>query len=169
MGVRAVEDDFHARFSCMERHYCYKIWNRSTPSALAPWRHWWMPRKLNIEAMQEASQYIIGEQDFTSFQATGCQSHSPIRDVRLVHVSQHDWEVCIEVQANAFLYHMVRNIVGNLVYVGIGKWDAEHIHTLLEKKNRSMAAPTAPAQGLYFMNAVYPEFSSRHLIGQEKH
>ena len=165
IGVCAVDDDFHARFSCVERHYRYKIWNRSTPSALMPWRHWWMPRDLDIAAMQQASQYMIGEHDFSSFQASGCQAHSPVRNLKLIEISRQGWEVHIQVQADAFLYHMVRNIVGNLVHIGIGKWEPEYIACILEQKNRAIAAATAPAQGLYFVDAIYPEFSARSLIG----
>lgn len=167
MGVCAVEDDFHARFSCKERRYCYKIWNRSTPSVLSAWRHWWMPRTLDIKAMQQAADYILGEHDFSAFQATGCQSHSAVREVRYLNVSQQGWEIRIDINADGFLYHMVRNIVGNLVRVGMGKWQADYIPELMQQKNRAIAAATAPAQGLYFSDAVYPAFSARELIGKE--
>ncbi len=167
MGVCAVEDDFHARFSCMERRYCYKIWNRSTPSVLSAWRHWWMPRTLDVKAMQQAAGYMLGEHDFGAFQAAGCQSHSAVREIRYLNVSQQGWEIRIDIHADGFLYHMVRNIVGNLVQVGTGKWQADYIPELMQQKNRAIAAATAPAQGLYFSDAVYPAFSARDLIGKE--
>jgi len=167
IGVCAVDDDFHARFSCMERRYRYKIWNRSTPSVLAAWRHWWMPRALDISAMQEAARYMLGTHDFGAFQAAGCQAHSAVREIRHLTVEQHGWEVCIDVHADGFLYHMVRNIVGNLVQVGTGKWQADYIPELIQQKNRAIAAATAPAQGLYFSDALYPLFSARELIGKE--
>jgi len=167
MGVRAVEDDFHARFSCMERRYRYQIWNRSTPSVLAAWRHWWMPRSLNVQAMQQAADYMLGKHDFSSFQATACQAHSAVREIRHLLVSQQGWEVKIDIHADGFLYHMVRNIVGNLVQVGMGKWQADYIPELMQQKNRAIAAATAPAQGLYFSDALYPLFSAKALIGKE--
>ena len=166
-GVRAVEADFHARFSCLERTYRYQIWNRSTPSALSPWRHWWIPRTLNIDAMQTAAQQIIGEHDFTSFRAANCQAHSPIRRIHQISLQQHDCDIQLTLSANGFLYHMVRNIVGSLVQVGTGRWQPDIMGTLLQQKNRSLAAATAPAHGLYFINAKYPDFNSRDLIGYE--
>jgi len=168
MGVRAVADDFHARFSCLERRYCYRIWNRTTPSALAPWRHWWMPRVLDIEAMQAAAELLLGEHDFAVFQAAGCQAYSSVRNMRHISVVKNDWEVLIQVQADAFLYHMVRNIVGSLVQVGIGRWPASYMTELLTSKDRLQAAATAPAQGLYFSDAVYEDFTARSLIGLER-
>jgi len=167
MGVCAVENDFHARFSCLERRYRYQIWNRSTPSVLAAWRHWWMPRQLDISAMQQAASYMIGKHDFGTFQATGCQAHSAVREIRYLRVQQQGWEVSIDVHADGFLYHMVRNIVGNLVQVGTGKWQADYIPELMQHRNRAIAAATAPAQGLYFSDALYPLFSARDLIGKE--
>jgi len=166
-GVCAVEDDFHARFSCLERRYRYQIWNRSTPSVLAAWRHWWMPRTLDICAMQQAADYIVGRKDFAAFQATACQAHSSVREVRYLAVTQKGWEVNIEIHADGFLYHMVRNIIGNLVQVGVGKWPAEYIPELIRQKNRSLAAATAPAQGLYFSNALYPRFHALDIVGKE--
>lgn len=167
MGVCAVENDFHARFSCLERRYRYQIWNRSTPSVLAAWRHWWMPRELDVNAMQQAADYIVGKHDFGAFQAAGCQAHSAVREVRYLSVSQQGWEVNIDIHADGFLYHMVRNIVGNLVQVGVGKWQADYIPELMQQRDRAIAAATAPAQGLYFSDALYPLFSARELIGKE--
>ncbi|MDQ6968090.1 MAG: tRNA pseudouridine(38-40) synthase TruA [Mariprofundaceae bacterium] len=167
IGVCAVKDDFHARFSCTERRYRYQIWNRSTPSALAEWRHWWMPRALDVKAMQQAADYMVGKHDFGTFQATRCQSHSAVREVRYLAVRQQGWEVTIDIHADGFLYHMVRNIVGNLVQVGIGKWQADYIPELMQQRNRVIGAATAPAQGLYFSDALYPLFSARELIGKE--
>ncbi len=167
MGVCAVDDDFHARFSCLERRYRYQIWNRSTPSVLAAWRHWWMPRALDIQAMQQAADFMLGKHDFGAFQAAGCQAHSSVREIRYLTVRQQGWEVFIDIHADGFLYHMVRNIVGNLVQVGTGKWQADYITELMQQKDRSIAAATAPAQGLYFSDALYPLFSARELIGEE--
>ena len=167
VGVCAVESDFHARFSCQSRRYRYQIWNRSTPSALLTWRYWWMPRNLNIDAMQEAASYMLGKQDFSSLQGAGCQAHSASRDIGVLTIEKKGCEVLIEVEADGFLYHMVRNIVGNLVHVGIGHWQPEYIQELLALKKRSEGAVTAPSQGLYFVDAIYPNFSARDLIGRQ--
>jgi len=167
VGVLPVEDDFHARFSCIERSYRYQIWNRTTPSVLSPWRHWWMPRPINLEAMQEAAQYLLGTHDFSSFRASHCQAHTPIRTIHRMDVQQHGWEINIKVAADGFLYHMVRNIVGNLVQVGIGRWSPKELADILAGQDRTLAAATAPARGLYFTDAKYPNFSSRAWVGKE--
>lgn len=166
-GVRAVSPDFHARFDCLERRYRYEIWNRSTPSAIHNWRHWWMPRTLDLQAMQQAAACFIGEHDFTSFRAAGCQAASAVRNLRHVEVYRDGWRVMIEVRADAFLYHMVRNIVGTLARIGTGDWPPEMVNELLALKDRTRAAATAPAHGLYFSDAIYEGFSARDLIGCE--
>jgi len=159
-GVRAVAADFHARFDCRERAYRYQIWNRGTAPAIERWRHWWMPRPLDIHAMQEAALHLKGRHDFSSFRAAGCQASSPMREVRELRIAQRDFCVSIEVSADAFLYHMVRNMVGSLVRVGLGKWTAGSMAELLAGRDRLLAGETAPAHGLYFTNAVYDAFSS---------
>ncbi len=166
-GVLPVADDFHARFSCVERSYRYQIWQRTTPSALSPWRHWWMPRPMNLEHMRQAAECLLGEHDFTSFRASHCQAHSPIRTISRIEIEQHGWEVHIHIAANAFLYHMVRNVVGSLVQVATGSWEVERMAQVLEAKDRNIAAATAPARGLYFTNARYPDFSSQAWVGRE--
>ncbi|MDQ6976465.1 MAG: tRNA pseudouridine(38-40) synthase TruA [Mariprofundaceae bacterium] len=164
LSVDAVAADFHARFHCTERQYRYQIWNRKTCSALHPWRHWWMPRPLNISAMQQAATYFVGKHDFNAVRASGCQAHSSVRTLHRLDVNEHGYGIHLHVRADAFLYHMVRNIAGCLVEVGLGRWDAEHITHILQQKTRQHAAVTAPAHGLYFTNACYPNFTSRELI-----
>lgn len=161
LNVCAVAPDFHARFDCRERAYRYQIWNRTTAPAIHRWRHWWMPRSLDIPNMQKAAIYLTGQHDFSSFRASGCQASSPVHEVRELRVEQHAACIDIFVRADAFLYHMVRNIVGSLVQVGIGKWPPEHMPELLLAKDRTLAAATAPAWGLYFTNAVYDTFDSQ--------
>lgn len=165
VGVRGVHEHFHARFDCLERAYRYRIWNRPTASALHAWRHWWMPRTLSTDAMNEAASLLVGEHDFSAFRAAGCQAHSAVRDVRQMQVERDGWVVSIEVRANAFLYHMVRNIVGGLVRVGVGDWQPQDIRALLESKDRGQGAATAPAHGLYFLDAGYADFWASELIG----
>lgn len=166
-GVQAVAPDFHARFDCRERRYRYEIWNRSTPSAIFNWRHWWMPRTLDVQAMQQAAAYFVGEHDFTSFRAAGCQASSAVRNLRHLSVWQEGWRIMVDVRADAFLYHMVRNIVGTLVRIGTGDWPPAMVADLLALKDRTQAAATAPAHGLYFTDAIYEGFSARDLIGRE--
>lgn len=165
VGVRSVSDDFNARFDCLGRDYRYLIWNRQTASALHAWRHWWMPRSLSVDKMNESAAFLIGQHDFSSFQASGCQSRSPIRNIKSIKTIQNGYCIAIDVSADAFLYHMVRNIVGALIRVGIGDWLPSDIHTLLGARNRNLGAATAPAHGLYFKDAVYAEFRASELIG----
>jgi len=163
IGVCGVCADFHARFDCRERAYRYQIWNRTTAPAIHRWRHWWMPRGLDIPMMQQAAVYLTGRHDFSSFRATGCQASSPIRELREVRIERQGECVLIHFRADAFLYHMVRNLVGSLVQVGVGKWSPEQMEEVLLARDRKQAADTAPAHGLYFTHAVYDDFDSREI------
>lgn len=165
VGVRAVCEDFHARFDCRERSYRYQIWNRNTPSAIQRWRHWWMPRPLDVSLMQQAAELCLGRQDFSAIRAAGCQAAHAIRTINRLEVYRDGDQVCIEVAADAFLYHMVRNLVGNLVAVGQGRFTPEQFKALLAGKDRSVGAATAPAHGLYFVDARYDEFLASDLTG----
>jgi len=164
-GARAVASDFHARFDCRERVYRYQIWNRNTASSLHRWRHWWMPRALDLKLMREAAGYCTGRFDFSAFRAAGCQASSAVRTIKTLTIEQHGFCIHISVSADAFLYHMVRNLVGNLVEVGMGKRSPESLSTLLAARDRSLGAATAPAHGLYFTDAVYDDFRASALIG----
>lgn len=164
VAVRAVAAGFHARFDCRERAYTYRIWNRTTASALHAWRHWWMPRKLDVGLMCEAAEHLKGTHDFSSLRASGCQASGATRTIRDLSIRRDACEVSISVRADAFLYHMVRNLVGNLVEVGTGKMSPEALKSLLEKRDRTLGAATAPAHGLYFSDAVYDDFSARQML-----
>jgi len=165
VAVRNVDGDFHARFDCIERAYRYQIWNREVASALQAWRHWWIPLDLDVEAMRVSSAHLLGKQDFTTFRASGCQAGSPVREVRTIEVRRQGCIISIDIRADAFLYHMVRNIVGALVWAGLGKYSADDVKQLLGLHDRSqLAAPMAPAHGLYFADAVYSVFSSRTVL-----
>ncbi len=163
LGVRAVDATFHARFDCRERAYRYQIWNRNTASALSRWRHWWMPRHLDIGRMREAAGVLIGRHDFSAFRASGCQAASAVRELRRLEIERNGYAVCIQMWADAFLYHMVRNIVGTLVEIGVSNRSVETMVAVLASKDRRQAAATAPAHGLYFTEAVYDGFSSRDI------
>lgn len=164
LAARAAPAGFHARFSCVGRVYRYQIWNRNTASAIHPWRHWWMPRPLDVAAMQEAAEHLIGTHDFTAFRASGCQAASAVRTLRKIKVHRHGWAIHLHFEADAFLYRMVRNIVGSLVRVGVGDWKPEKIFEILKKRKRALAGATAPPHGLYFVDACYAGFSATSLV-----
>jgi len=164
VATRAVDSDFHARFDCTMRCYRYLIWNRTTAApALSHWRHWWMPRPLDLEAMRQAATLCLGRHDFSAMRAAGCQANHAIRCINTLSINQQGFEIAIKVAADAFLYHMVRTLVGTLIEVGIGQRSPESIRELLASKNRASAGKTAPAHGLYFTNACYKQFSSADL------
>lgn len=165
-GVKAVADDFHARFDCYERRYQYKIWNRAHKSVLHANYAWWVPQPLDIEDMNQAGHSILGEHDFSSFRASGCQSNSSKRELKQLSASRNGDMITIDVAADAFLYHMVRNLTGSLVAIGSGRWKPDYMYELLQEKNRSLAAETAPAHGLYFTDALYPGFSAQEISGE---
>ena len=152
-----VGRDFHARTSAIARHYRYEILNRSMASALGPRQQTLCPKPLDAEAMQAAANCLIGEHDFSSFRAQGCQSKSPIRFLHFIRVRREGERVLIDVGANAFLHHMVRNIVGSLMAVGAGKESTEWLAGVLAARNRRLAGITAPSDGLYFAGVLYPE------------
>jgi len=164
VAVRAVDESFHARFDCRERAYTYRIWNRTTAPALHAWRHWWMPRKLDLDAMRAAAAHALGKRDFGALRAAGCQAAHAVRTIREINIWQQGVTIGIDVRADAFLYHMVRNLVGNLVDAGIGRQTPDGFAALLEGGDRKLGAQTAPAHGLYFMDAVYDDFSARSML-----
>ena len=148
-----VADDFSARFDCVARHYKYVVLNRSAVPVLNKNRVYWVPRKLDVDAMRAAAEKMIGNHDFTSFRAAECQAKSPIKTLDKIEITQNGDEIVFEFSARSFLHHMVRNLVGTLVEIGLGK--PYDIDAVFAAKNRSAAGPTAPASGLYFMRADY--------------
>ncbi|MBR4891964.1 MAG: tRNA pseudouridine(38-40) synthase TruA [Alphaproteobacteria bacterium] len=153
LDCEIVSEDFNARFDCVARHYKYVVLNRSASPVLNKNRVYWVPRRLNVKAMQYAAQKLLGNHDFTSFRASECQAKSPVKTLDKVEITQNGDEIIFEFSARSFLHHMVRNIVGTLVEIGLGK--PFEIDEILEAKNRSAAGPTAPASGLYFIRADY--------------
>lgn len=153
LSCDVVADDFNARFDCTARHYRYVVLNRRTAPVLNKNRVWWVPRKLNIDAMRDAATHLIGHHDFTSFRATQCQAKSPIKTLDACNIITDGDNVIFEFSARSFLHHQVRNMVGTLVEIGLGKpYDIDEIFAAC---NRSAAGPTAPAFGLYFISADY--------------
>ncbi|MCS2170637.1 tRNA pseudouridine(38-40) synthase TruA [Scandinavium sp. TWS1a] len=155
--VKAVPDDFHARFSATARRYRYIIYNqRLRPAVLSEGvTHYY--HALDAERMQRAAQSLLGENDFTSFRAVQCQSRTPWRNVMHINVERYGAYVVVDIKANAFVHHMVRNIVGSLMEVGAGNQPESWIAELLEAKDRTLAAATAKAEGLYLVSVDYPE------------
>ncbi len=153
--VKQVDDDFHARFNAHARQYHYKIHNTPVRSALVGAYSLWEPRKLNVVAMNTAAEYLIGEHDFSSFRGSLCQAKSPIKTIEFINLTQTNNEILLDVKANAFLHHMVRNIVGTLLKVGRGEKSIKWVKEVLEAKDRKRAGATAEPHGLYFIKAFY--------------
>lgn len=151
-----VSDDFHARFSATARSYRYRILNRLQRSALYRSRAWWVHEPLNLDAMQAASAALLGEHDFSAFRAAGCQASHARRDVTVLELRRDgDW-VWLEISANAFLMHMVRNIMGTLVAVGKGEQPPGWVAEVLAGRDRKVGGITAPAHGLTLVSVRYP-------------
>ncbi len=157
LWVKEIQNDFHARYSALARLYRYVIHNRPVKSALQPSQVTWCYHPLDEEAMHLAGQHLVGNHDFSSFRAKGCQSLSPFRQVHFIDVSRDKDKVMVLVCANAFLHHMVRNIVGVLMAIGVGKQSANWTLDLLAAKKRELAGVTAPPYGLYLEAVHYPE------------
>ena len=151
-----VDDDFNARFSARARRYRYRILNRSArPGLQHQFLGWdWLP--LDAGAMHEAAQALLGERDFSAFRSAQCQATHARRNLQHISVVRLDDEVVVEVQANAFLHHMVRNLVGSLLMVGRGERPVDWMAELLDGRDRTVAGPTAPSAGLLFLGPRYP-------------
>ncbi len=152
---RVMPDDFHARFSARWRQYDYWLFNDPVRPALLAGRVGWVFRPLDVAAMQAAAQALVGTHDFSSFRAAQCQAASPVRDVQLLTVEQRGQLVRVRIRANAFLHHMVRNIVGALAYVGVGRRPPGWIAEVLAARSRAAAAPTFAAAGLVLSLVQY--------------
>lgn len=152
-----VIPDFHARFSATGRHYRYVIDNRAVRPAIMSQQLTWQCQRLDIEKMQEAAACLIGEHDFTSYRAVHCQAKNPVRTIHSITVERRGELVILDIHANAFLHHMVRNIAGVLMAIGCGKEKVSWAQEVLMAKNRSLGGVTAPAQGLYLVAIDYPE------------
>lgn len=155
--AKEMPSDFHARYSATARRYRYIIYNSPLrPGIFAEGvSHYYLP--LNEKAMHEAAQSLLGERDFTSFRAAHCQSNSPFRNIHHANVSRVGRYVILDIKANAFLHHMVRNIMGSLIKVGIGEASTSWISELLEIKDRTQAAATAKPNGLFLVEVDYPQ------------
>ena len=155
--VKPVPDTFSARFDALSRRYQYIIYNHTVRNALYATRMTWQCRPLNVEAMHIAAQFLVGEHDFQSYRAQSCQAKSSIREIYEISVQRRDNLVIIDIHANAFLHHMVRNITGVLMRIGVNEQPPVWAKEVLLAKDRTIADVTAPPHGLYLMRVTYPE------------
>jgi tRNA pseudouridine38-40 synthase len=155
--VQPVPEDFHARFGAVARAYRYVMASMPVRPALHRRRVSWTYRELDAERMQVASRCLIGEHDFSSYRAVGCQAKHPTRTIHRLEISRHGNYLYLDIEANAFLHHMVRNIAGVLMAIGTGERPLEWAAEVLAAKDRAQGGITAPPDGLYLVKVVYPE------------
>jgi len=150
-----VPDDFHARYSARSRTYRYRLLNRPVRSALSARHVGWFHLPLDVEKMRAAAALLVGEHDFSAFRSSECQAKSPVRTIHALEIEKAVDTIEFVVRADAFLHHMVRNLVGTLVYVGKGKHPPQWASEVLESRNRAKAAPTFGPEGLYLERIEY--------------
>ncbi len=160
LKAEAVSEDFHARYGATHKLYTYRILARLAPPTFDNDLVWWTRRDLNVSAMQEGAKHLLGNHDFTTFRATECQAKSPIKtldrlDIESLPLPEGGHELRFYVEARSFLHHQVRNMVGTLVQVGVGKWTPEDVKKALEAKDRKCGGMTAPASGLSLTRVYY--------------
>ncbi len=155
--AQQVAGDFHARFCAMRRRYRYVILTRSVRPTFLAGRVSWDYRPMDERRMAEAGAYLIGEHDFSSYRALACQAKSPVRTVYRLDVTRQGELIFIDIEANAFLHHMVRNIAGVLMAIGAGEREPAWAREVLEMRDRTLGGVTAPPHGLYLMEVGYPE------------
>ena len=150
-----VAHEFHARYSALSRTYRYELLNRPVRAALSAHYVGWFHLPLDLAKMREAAALLVGEHDFSAFRSSECQAKTPVRTIHSLEVQEHAQTIHFVIRANAFLHHMVRNLVGTLVYVGKGKHPPQWVHQVLESRNRAQAAPTFGPEGLYLERIEY--------------
>jgi tRNA pseudouridine38-40 synthase len=157
LRAERVADDFDARRSALFRSYLYRVVNRRAPLALDRGRAWAVRRRLDLEAMREAAQALVGRHDFTTFRDTQCQAKSPVRTLDRLDIVREGDAILFEVGARSFLHRQVRSMVGSLVDVGAGRWSAADLKAALDAADRARCGQVAPAHGLYLARVDYPE------------
>lgn len=155
LGAWRVDADFDARFSATARHYLYRIVNRRAPLALEHGKAWHLARTLDVEAMHEAAQSLVGKHDFTTFRSVQCQSASPVKTLDRLDVARHGEVIEIRASARSFLHNQVRSMVGSLRKIGDGSWPIERLGEILAQAERSACGPVAPPDGLYLIRVDY--------------
>jgi tRNA pseudouridine38-40 synthase len=156
LAVEPVPATFHARISARGRHYRYRILNRRPPPALERAWVWHVGPPLDVAAMREGARHLLGDHDFTTFRDALCQAKSPVKTLDALDIAVLGEEIVVDARARSFLHHQVRNIVGTLKLVGLGKWSPLHVKRALEARDRRAGGPTAPAQGLCLVAVTYP-------------
>jgi tRNA pseudouridine38-40 synthase len=157
LACRTVADDWHARFSCIARHYEYRIVTRRAPLTLTRGLAWRVPTPLDLDAMAEGAAKLLGRHDFTTFRSAHCQADNPVRTLdRLEVIGGPNGGISIHTSARSFLHHQVRSMVGCLALVGRGQWTPDDMRTALKARNRAALGLNAPPDGLYFVRADYP-------------
>ncbi|MBI28299.1 MAG: tRNA pseudouridine synthase A [Alphaproteobacteria bacterium MarineAlpha5_Bin11] len=155
LQVKEASDDFHARFSAIQRHYEYVIINRRSPLTVQKGLAWLVHKNLDVALMQEGAKFFIGKNDLNAFRSINCQSKTSIKTIDHIEIFQKNNYIKINIKAKSFLHSQVRIMVGTLVYVGEGKIQANEIKKIISEKKREKAGPTAPADGLYLKNVYY--------------
>ncbi|KQZ31336.1 pseudouridine synthase [Mesorhizobium sp. Root552] len=151
-----VADDFDARFSALGRHYLYRISNRRAPPALDKGKVWWVPKRLDAEAMDSAAKVLLGRHDFTTFRSAQCQANSPLRTLDRLDVVRLGDDIEIRASARSFLHNQVRSMVGSLKRVGEGAWTGGDLKAALDAQDRAACGQVAPPDGLYLAGVDYP-------------
>ena len=157
VSTKQVKSDFNARFSATKRYYKYRILCRAAPPGIEKGKVWHSRKDLSIRLMEEGTKYLIGKHDFTSFRTINCQAKSPIRTLDEISITSLGYEIIVNVAAKSFLHSQVRIIVGTIYKVGEETLDPEDIKNILKSKDRNLAGPTAPAEGLYLKKVEYPK------------
>ncbi|HEB63806.1 MAG TPA: tRNA pseudouridine(38-40) synthase TruA [Gammaproteobacteria bacterium] len=157
LWAKPVDETFHARFSATRRRYRYIIMNRKVRPSFLAGRVSWERRDLDVQKMAEAGQFLIGEHNFNSYRAVACQAKNPVRTIHSLELYRSGPFIILDVEANAFLHHMIRNIAGVLMAIGAGERPVEWAKELLHVCDRTQGGVTAPPHGLYFVNVTYPE------------
>jgi tRNA pseudouridine38-40 synthase len=161
LSVEPIEDNFHARFAAQNKLYIYRILNRPSIAALEHGLVWHVKKPLDVPAMHEAAQILTGHHDFTTFRGSQCQAKSPERTLDRLDIYERPYDSCggreiiIEAEARSFLHHQVRNMVGTLSLIGLGKWTKKDLHKALKACDRTQGGPSAPAAGLYLVRVDY--------------
>lgn len=155
LSAAQVHDDWHARFSCLGRRYLYRISNRRAPLTLDKGRAWRIAKHLDEAVMAEAAAHLVGRHDFTTFRSAHCQSDSPLKTLDRLDVERVGEEIHVHAAARSFLHHQVRSMVGCLSMVGLGQWTSADMKAALDARDRAALGFNAPAEGLYFAEALY--------------
>ncbi len=151
-----VPEDFDARFSALGRHYLYRISNRRSPPALDKGKVWWVPKRLDAEAMDSAAKVLLGRHDFTTFRSAQCQANSPLRTLDRLDVTRLGDDIEIRASARSFLHNQVRSMVGSLKRVGEGAWTSADLKAALDAQDRAACGQVSPPDGLYLVGVDYP-------------